>query len=528
MLYDPKLASIKSTTMLKDSPASIFRSSARFFSGTLFSRLTGYFRDLVMAYAFGTSANVADFFVAFRFAHLGRRIFGESSLQTAFAPHFEEMRKANPAQAASFFRDLHALLTIILMGVITLLIGGLALLPSFFSLSQSTQEILFLTILMLPSLLFICLFGLNSALLECEKSFFTPGIAPAFFNIVWTIGACIACTLPLQNGIYLLSLFIIFGCAAQWGFTLPKTIGILKHLGNTSLWRQAAPFSKAVKRLFKPLLLANLGIIAAQVNNGLDPLFARFVDSEGPAWLWYGIRLQQLPLALFGIALSTALIPPLARAKAVNDELAFKKFLQFSLMKTCMVMIPISFAICYFGQIAVSVLFGRGDFGQESIIGTTYSLLGYALGLVPMTFILILAPAFYACGNYKTPSKASVYSIVINIALNSFFVFALNGGACSVAIATSLSAWANFLFLFYALQKQIGVVVTKEMGKDLLKVVIASMTSIAIVWFFPFKFPYQILTLAVEGCLFLGSYCAISYLFNQQLLIKNVQITEAD
>lgn len=57
-------------------------------------------------------------------------------------------------------------------------------------------------------------------------------------------------------------------------------------------------FLKRCSDAFTTLELRRIGVGAAQVNNALDAVFARYADSEGPAYLWYAIRLQQLPLAL--------------------------------------------------------------------------------------------------------------------------------------------------------------------------------------------------------------------------------------
>lgn len=95
---------LKSMTTIKtDTTRSIFRSAASFFSGTMLSRITGMLRDMSMAYAFGTSSAIAALLVAFRFAHLLRRLFGEGAMQTALVPHFEELRVDNLKRAGAFF-----------------------------------------------------------------------------------------------------------------------------------------------------------------------------------------------------------------------------------------------------------------------------------------------------------------------------------------------------------------------------------------------------------------------------------------
>lgn len=427
-----------------DSNKTIFKAAARFFSGTALSRVTGLLRDMAMAYSFGTSASLAAFFTAFRLTNVPRRLLGEGGMQTAFIPHFEKLKSQDPKRALNFFRDLHTFLSLLLLVLITLVMGSLGALLQWGNLTEGNQEIVWMTFLMLPGLLFICLYGLNSALLECEGSYFTPSIAPIAFNAVWIMAALLTSTMSF------LSLALILASVGQWAITLPKTLRFLKG----SLFRDWRFFSPDLRLLMKPLFLANLGIVATQVNSALDPLFARFAHPEGPAWLWYAIRIEQLPLALFGIALSGALLPPLSRAAKNQDLTKFQQFLTAALKKSSYLMIPITLGIFVLGGWSVKLLFGRGDFGPESIAGTSLCLTGYAIGLLPQTWILILAPAYYALSDYKTPAQAAALSVLFNLFFNALFVFIFHWGPESVAIATSLATFFNFFYLLYFFRKK--------------------------------------------------------------------------
>lgn len=452
---------------MEDSTQSIFRSAKRFFTGTAVSRLSGLFRDLAMAFVFGTQAPVAAFLVAFRLSHLLRRLLGEGALQTAFIPYFEKLRREDPLVAGTFFRNINAGLTLLLLFISFLSMAGIYMCLEHLSLSEGNREILWLTFLMMPGLLFICLFGLNASLLQCEKSFFTPSVAPVAFNGIWIIGVfCLwQWDLDAKTAMPWLALFIVCACMGQWLMTLPKTLKILKSFGFRHLFKDVAPFSKEVRGLIKPLCLGIVGVAASQINNAMDPIFARYADPQGPAFLWYAIRLQQLPLALFGIALSGAVLPPLSRAIKANDEVKYRHFLNFALSRSLALMLPITFAIFILAYSSIQLIYGHGDFSARSVVGTTQSLWGYGVGLIPMTFVLILAPAFYAQEDYKTPSMASLASVVMNILLNTVFVMSFGLGAASVALATSISAWFNVAILAHVLHKRIGSFVDSQFWK---------------------------------------------------------------
>ena len=107
--------------MSPDSQKSIIQSATKFFSGTMISRMTGMLRDVSMAYVFGTQSAVAALLVAFRFAHLLRRLLGEGAMQTAFIPYFEGLRKESTVRAGTFFCHLACHLSVFLFFLIIVL-----------------------------------------------------------------------------------------------------------------------------------------------------------------------------------------------------------------------------------------------------------------------------------------------------------------------------------------------------------------------------------------------------------------------
>jgi putative peptidoglycan lipid II flippase len=216
-----------------DSISSITRSALRFFSGTMLSRISGMLRDMVLAFCFGTHEALAALFVAFRLSHIARRLFGEGALQSAFIPVFEELRKQENSRAFRFFRDLTCFMTLFLVGFILLSILTLLGSKELISCSVGNSEIIKLTIILMPSLLFICLFGLNISLLQCQKRYFTVGIAPAFFNITVILGSYLLQGFDPTGAMPYVAIFIVIGCALQWAVTLFPALKTLKeNLGH--------------------------------------------------------------------------------------------------------------------------------------------------------------------------------------------------------------------------------------------------------------------------------------------------------
>ncbi len=440
--------------MSSESLRGLTRGALSFFSGTFLSRITGLVRDVSMAFCFGSHPALAAFMVAYRLANLFRRLLGEGPLPSGFVPHFEMIRKESPQAGARFFRDVFFSLLILLLGVLCLSEVSLFALIKYSSLTSSYKEILHLMFLMMPGILFICLYGISTALLQCEKKFFFPSMAPSLFNIVWISAVFVFRHSLPSEAVLGLSLAVVLGFFMQWAFLVPLMKNYLRALIS---WKEIFSFqffSGEVKAVIKPFLLGVIGVASTQVNSALDALFARYASLEGPAYLWFAIRIEQLPIALFGIALSSALLPPLSRAIAAGNWTQFRELMRFSLTRTFSFIFPCSVALFVLASSGVNLLYGRGDFSMNATSQTIYCLWGYGLGLIPAVLILLMAPAFYSQKDFKTPMRASMLSVAVNIFLNALFVFAFKWGAFSIALATSVAAWVNFLVLAQALKNR--------------------------------------------------------------------------
>lgn len=438
---------------MSDSWHTIVHSAKRFFTGTVFSRISGMLRDMSMAYAFGATPLVATFLLAFRLSNLFRRLLGEGALQSAFIPLFETVRAISPLRGAEFFRNLSASVALLLLLIIAVLGVGLLGVGSFVPLSTDMRELLLLTAMMLPGLLFFCLYGIYAALLQCNKSYFIPAIAPAAFNLVWVAGVLLIYNEPLPQAMYQLAAIVVFAALCQWLVTVPSAWALLQRDGLPAVWRGIEYKSDEVRRLLIPLCLGIGGVAATQVNNALDGLFGWWADPSGPAYLWYALRLQQLPLSLWGIALSGALLPPLCRAAKESDPTLFQTFFTNAMQKTLLWMVLATAWFFAAGHTWITLLFGHGDFTAHDIAETTHCLWGYSVGLTPMILVLITAAAFYARGNFRTPMQASILSVIANISFNTLFIGVFGWGAMSVAMATSLSALLNYSYLRWALRR---------------------------------------------------------------------------
>ncbi|MCH9620888.1 MAG: lipid II flippase MurJ [Chlamydiia bacterium] len=455
---------------VSDSKESVAKGALHFLTGTFMSRLTGMVRDLSMAYCFGVSSAVGIFLIAFRLSNLLRRLFGEGALLNGFIPFFEAKRRKDPKGGAYFFRDVFWSLGLVLLMIVVGL--ELLLVPLCYSgfVSQTVAETLFLLIIQLPGLIFICLFGLSMALLQCEKNFFIPGVAPVAFNLIWIGTVWAVCGYAPDAAMQWLSIAVVFAFAFQWVVTIPSVKRYISSLISVKEWFSPKLFGHDLKLMISPVLYGVIGVAAVQINSSLDVLMARFVSPAGPALLSYAHRVQQLPIALFAIAISAALMPALTRSikRDLLDE--YRSLLQYGLKRMYSILFPGMIGIFVLGLASINLLYGRGEFSSDAVYNTTMCLWAYGMGLIPISFILLLAPAYYSRRDYRTPMIGSLISVSVNTTLNAIMIFVLKWPVMFIAVATSITAYVNLWFLI----RRLHIKIFKKLKESFIKITLAS------------------------------------------------------
>lgn len=509
--------------------------AARFMSGTFLSRILGMVRDVLMAAFFGSSASVAAFFVAYRLANLFRRVFAEGGLLNGFVPFFEEIRGHSEKEGSYFFRDLVASLFVALFALIFLFFCGIKG-ATFFGF---TSPIFDFTLIMLPSLLFVCLYGAFSAYLQCQGIFFLPSVAPTLFNLFWIGG--IFYFRGLEEGVAMkgVSWSIFVGFIAQFILVAIPAFYILKKTVSIKELCLGRPFSRKIREMISPFFMAIIGVSAMQLSTALDGVIARFASLEGPAYLTFAARLIQLPIGLFAVSLAAPLLPLLSKAFQTKDDKAFQFYMESALERSLFFMIPSFFGVLSVGAVIVNLIYGRGAFDFISKVETTYAFWGYALSVIPTALVLLMAPAFYSKKNYRDPTICVCITVLCNIAMSFLFIFWGKLGPYSVALSSSLSSVINAALLVIFLKKKIAFSFSPSFWKKILCMTLASFIAFCAVraigklshmaFLFPFETPsvshfptetlHQVTYFLSSFFPFVLIYFSLTFLFKVKFLI---------
>ncbi|MBM3248231.1 MAG: murein biosynthesis integral membrane protein MurJ [Candidatus Omnitrophica bacterium] len=485
---------------------SIIKSSYVISAGTVFSRILGFFRDIVIAGLLGTTPGAEAFVAAFRIPNLFRDLVGEGAVNSAVVPVFSEyiVKKDKDdfliLANIVFYSSLSILTIITALGIIfsplivRLIAPGFLREPSTFSLTVN------LTRLMFPYLVFIGLTAYGTGILFSHKSFFAPSFSPALLNISLIVSALFA-SYFFKEPVYGLAIGVLVGGILQLAFQIPYL-----HKNGFSFIKittLAHPGAKAILRLLMPRVF---GTAVYQLNIFADTICASlaFIVGQGSiAAIYYANRIIQFPLAVFGLAIASAALPTMSRLAAEQNLDELRNTVSFSLRSIFLIMMPCSVALMVLAGPIIRLLFQRGQFTPYSTVITSSALLFYALGLFAFAGVKISVSCFYSLKDTKTPVKVAACCLILNVLLNIILMFPLK--VAGLALASSISAVVNFCVLSYILQRRIGRYIQENFVYYFAKLAFVSLimgVAIYLLWFrflVFFNMPLRFITVILSG-----------------------------
>jgi len=437
----------------------IIRSTAIVSGMTLISRVLGYLRDMVLAVSFGAGANTDAFFVAFRIPNFFRRLFAEGAFSQAFVPVFAEYREKHGKVALRDLLDhtagtlLTALTLVTLVGVLAapwliwVFAPGLAQAEGRQDLAVQMLRITF------PYLLFISLTAMAAGILNSIGRFAVPAFTPVFLNIALIVAALWAAPM-FAEPVVALAWGVFAAGVLQLAFQFPFLVraGLLPR----PRFRRA---HAGVRKIMRLMLPAILGTSVVQINLLVDTVIASFLVAGSISWLYFGDRFVELPLALFGIAIATVILPRLSGEHARADQAAYGRTLDWALRLSLLAALPAAAGLIVLSVPILATLIQYGAFAEHDTRMAAMALAAYSLGLPAFILIKVLAPGFFARQDTKTPVKIAVISMLANMVLNLLFVLpwylsGVPGAHAGLALATSASAYLNAGLLYRGLRRE--------------------------------------------------------------------------
>ncbi|HEV8198753.1 MAG TPA: murein biosynthesis integral membrane protein MurJ [Candidatus Polarisedimenticolia bacterium] len=443
---------------------------------TMLSRVAGYFRDRLQAQLLGAAATYSGdaFVIAYRIPNLLRRLVAEGALTSAFVPTFTRyMKRGDDAAMWRFAASVGSILTAVL-GI--LVVGGVLMSPlivhglawGYGDTPGKIELTVALNRVMWPYIFFISLSALAAAILNAFGSFALPAFTPVLLNLS-IIGCGLLFRHSFRDPAFALATGVLVGGVLQLVIQLPA---LLRH-GFRLEWPR--PLDRDGVREVGRLMLPRLfGVGITQINLVVDSQFATSLREGSASFLYYANRVTELTLGVFGISLSTVILPTLSKAAVEGDREGVLRTLSTAMRLLLFVTIPATTGLVLLRMPIIHVLFENGKFGADDTRFTAEALACYSLGLLPYAAVNVLATAFYAHRDTRTPVKVGLATFGLHLGLN----FALRGPLqhSGIALSTALSAFVDAALLGFLLRRRYGEYLDQPVRACLLRTVLGAGT----------------------------------------------------
>ena len=459
------------------------RATALVGAAVLCSRLLGLAREILFNALFGTKT-LQYFITAFRVPNLLRDLFAEGALSTAFITVFSKKIATEGEPSAWKLANRVGTLTLVVMGVITVL--GVIFAPQFIGVlaggftGDDAKLTAQLTSVMFPFILMVSLAAQVMGMLNAKHVFGWPAMASSFFNI-GSIAGGISLAWWMDHGFGRHALFglawgTLIGGFLQLVIQFPSLRSIGYHPRLDFHFRDSG-----VMEVLRTMAPAVVAASAVQVNVMVNTSFATHCEDGAVAWLNNAFRLMQLPLGMFGVAIGTVALPFLSRSAALGNREEFRGALARGIRLVFFLTVPASVGLWMLSEPILSVIYEHNKVTPYDIGQSAAALRYYSIGLAAYAGMKVLAPAFYAIGRRKTPMMVSFIAIGLNFGLNSVFT-KLGYGHRGLALSTGCVALSNFVLLYWFMRREMARLETKQLFVALAKIFLASDALALVCW----------------------------------------------
>lgn len=447
---------------------------------TLAYRISSFVRDIAQSSILGAGMFADVFSLAFKFANILRKLFAEGSFNASFLPIFSNALKDKGraeaekigSQVLTWLVFLVSFIMIICLIFFRQIMHGYA--PGVDPSTEKFEHLVNIGRICSPYIAASFLAAMFGGVLNTVNRFAMPAGAQLILNISVIIALFMG-ALWFPSAAYTMAWATFFGgviqVAALW-------INV-KYCGF-NIGFDISPMKEEVKTFFKKLISGAIGAGVWQLNVIIDFMVLSFLPTGAVSYFYYTDHVNQFPIGILGIAFSTALLPPLTRAIHAKDNKTAEKQMNYGLLFALIFTLPSAVILMALSEPVTGAIYGRGNFGPEQVAAAAPALAAFACGLPAYMATKVFTTAFFANKDTATPLNGGYISIGTNLLFIAVFMPCLKH--TGIALATSLSAWCNVIYLLFSLKKLGSLSVTCDTIKECVKQMIASLAMFACVY----------------------------------------------
>ncbi len=438
----------------------------------MLSRVLGFIRDIIIAKYLGSTVIADAFFVAFRLPNFFRRVLAEGAYSAALIPVFSGVviDSKDDKEATDFVENTMSFLLCVTIFLTIIFYFGMpfiiqVLAPGFTDNKEAYELAVYFGKIIFPYLIFISLVAHFTSIMNVHGRFAAGSFSPAILNISLILSIFIL-TSHLPSAGHALSYGVLIGGLFQF---------LLMYRAVLNFYRPRIKLPQLNARMKKFFTLFLPGIIGSgviQLNIIIGTMIASLLPTGAISHIYYADRLNQLPLAVFGIAMGIVLLPSLSKEIIKNDHKKIKTIQNRSIEFCLLISLPSSVGLYILSEPIIHILFERGAFVSEDTLYTAQVLSMFALGLPAYILIKMLVTCFFAREDTKTPLYVSVVSVAANIILSLILMQSMR--EMGIALATAVSAWINALLLYIILNIRDNIALDSRLIRNGYKIIICS------------------------------------------------------
>jgi putative peptidoglycan lipid II flippase len=485
----------------------------------LISRLSGYARVTLFSHIFGLEAQAADAFnQALKIPNFLQNLLGEGVLSASLIPVYSGLMLTERAKADRVARAVLAVWALITS---VLVLAGILWTPFIVRLLAPgfAGPILDLTVhlvrILFPGIGLLVLSAWCLAILNSHHRFFLSYAAP----VCWNAALIVVLVRWRHDGLDALAVKLawaaVVGSALQLGVQIPTVWSLVTGHGVV-VGRGIATAVKQVLTSTVPVIFTR-GVV--QVSSTIDSIIASLLPLGAITALANATQLYQLPVALFGMAVSSAALPSMSTEAASNQGEAMRARLIAGQDTIAVLVVPSMVAFLALGDVIVALLLEHGKFTHDNTRYVWGVLAGSAVGLLATTVSRLYVSAFYAMGDTRTPTRFAVIRVALVAALGyvmAVWVPPLLGlprswGTAGLTVSAGIAGWVEFALLRRALRRRLGDVTMPagHVARAWVLATAAAAVASTLRWLVPIAWPFS------RGLLILGAF-GVLYLAGAQ------------